>query len=389
MPVRCMAERGGSQWAGAGPVATSANRRSLISVWIDIAAIAAPMLAAGLLGAGLRAPLPRAALPGLFALMVVGVSFAYVAAAHRHVLAGVAGALGAVAALAALALAICARDAELATAGGPHAARLLDGLPSCRTSAGARSSATCGRTSPRTAPATGTPRTRPEPPALQNPLERSTPFKVGCARPANAGVQMRMKGGRRIRRPGRGGHGSCGEREVGCAGVLAPAAGLRLHARAAVRVGLPRLGGLPAGALRRARASRAQRARRARPRSRAAHQLALRADPVPPHGARRAGARRVPRATRPARGAARVLRARGADRGVERLRRGPRPARPAGAPRDRAPRRAASAAPSERLDQLGDWLFVKDQQHQLQGRLSWIQDAREAALDLAALEGGR
>ncbi|HEX4804941.1 MAG TPA: PadR family transcriptional regulator [Conexibacter sp.] len=49
----------------------------------------------------------------------------------------------------------------------------------------------------------------------------------------------------------------------------------------------------------------------------------------------------------------------------------------------RAPRRP------ERLNQLGDWLFVKDQQHHLQGRLSWIQDAREAALDLIALEGAR
>jgi DNA-binding PadR family transcriptional regulator len=43
----------------------------------------------------------------------------------------------------------------------------------------------------------------------------------------------------------------------------------------------------------------------------------------------------------------------------------------------------------ERLNELGDWLFVKDQQHHLQGRLSWIQDAREAALDLAADEGSR
>lgn len=101
-----------------------------MSVWIDIVAIAAPMLAAGLLGAGLRAPLPHAALPALFALMVGGVSCAYVAVAHGHVLAGVAGVLGAVAALAALALAICARDAELATVGGPSAALLLDGLPS-------------------------------------------------------------------------------------------------------------------------------------------------------------------------------------------------------------------------------------------------------------------
>jgi DNA-binding PadR family transcriptional regulator len=43
----------------------------------------------------------------------------------------------------------------------------------------------------------------------------------------------------------------------------------------------------------------------------------------------------------------------------------------------------------ERLHQLGDWLFVKDQQHHLQGRLSWIQDAREAALDLSAPDDPR
>lgn len=43
----------------------------------------------------------------------------------------------------------------------------------------------------------------------------------------------------------------------------------------------------------------------------------------------------------------------------------------------------------ERLNELGDWLFVKDQQHHLQGRLSWIQDAREATLDLGTLEDGR
>jgi DNA-binding PadR family transcriptional regulator len=43
----------------------------------------------------------------------------------------------------------------------------------------------------------------------------------------------------------------------------------------------------------------------------------------------------------------------------------------------------------ERLHQLGDWLFVKDQQHHLQGRLSWIQDAREAALDLIAPDSPR
>ena len=43
----------------------------------------------------------------------------------------------------------------------------------------------------------------------------------------------------------------------------------------------------------------------------------------------------------------------------------------------------------ERLNELGDWLFVKDQQHHMQGRLSWIQDAREAALDLIAPDGAR
>lgn len=101
-----------------------------MSVWIDIAGIAAPMLAAGLLGAGLRAPLPHAALPALFALMVTGASLGYVAAAHGQVFAGLAAALGAVAALAALALGICARDAGLAAVGGPNAALLLDGLAS-------------------------------------------------------------------------------------------------------------------------------------------------------------------------------------------------------------------------------------------------------------------
>jgi DNA-binding PadR family transcriptional regulator len=38
----------------------------------------------------------------------------------------------------------------------------------------------------------------------------------------------------------------------------------------------------------------------------------------------------------------------------------------------------------ERLNDLGEWLFVKDQQHHLQGRLSWVQDAREATNELAA-----
>lgn len=49
----------------------------------------------------------------------------------------------------------------------------------------------------------------------------------------------------------------------------------------------------------------------------------------------------------------------------------------------RSPRRP------QRLGDLGPWLFVKDQQHHLQGRLSWIQDAREAALELEAVEDPR
>lgn len=45
-------------------------------------------------------------------------------------------------------------------------------------------------------------------------------------------------------------------------------------------------------------------------------------------------------------------------------------------------------APTE-LTELGDWLFVKDKQHALYGRLGWIQDAREAALAVAGGEGHR
>src|SRR6185312_12954981 len=41
--------------------------RTVVSAWIDIVAIAVPLLAAGLLGAGLRGPLPHAALPLLLA----------------------------------------------------------------------------------------------------------------------------------------------------------------------------------------------------------------------------------------------------------------------------------------------------------------------------------
>lgn len=37
-----------------------------------------------------------------------------------------------------------------------------------------------------------------------------------------------------------------------------------------------------------------------------------------------------------------------------------------------------------RLHELGEWLFVKDQYHHLQSRLSWIEDAREATLALTA-----
>ena len=43
----------------------------------------------------------------------------------------------------------------------------------------------------------------------------------------------------------------------------------------------------------------------------------------------------------------------------------------------------------QRLSDLGEWLFVKDQYHHLQGRLSWIEDAREATVALAAPQGPR
>jgi hypothetical protein len=103
-----------------------------VSVLIDIVAIAVPLLAAGLLGAGLRGPLPHAALPLLFALMVTSISLAYVAAEHGRAVPGAAAAAGALAAMLALAAAICARDAQLtaAGAGGIGEALLLAGLPS-------------------------------------------------------------------------------------------------------------------------------------------------------------------------------------------------------------------------------------------------------------------
>jgi len=43
----------------------------------------------------------------------------------------------------------------------------------------------------------------------------------------------------------------------------------------------------------------------------------------------------------------------------------------------------------ERLAELGEWLFVKDQQHHLQSRLCWIQDARDATAALAASADSR
>lgn len=103
-----------------------------MSVWFDIVAIAAPLLAAGLLGAGLRGPLPHATLPLLFALMPASISLAYVAGAHGQALAGVAGVAGALVAMVALATAVCTHDAHLAAAGLPVAggdALLLAGLP--------------------------------------------------------------------------------------------------------------------------------------------------------------------------------------------------------------------------------------------------------------------
>lgn len=101
-----------------------------MNAWIDIVAIAVPLLAAALLALGLRASLPHAALPGLFALMVAGVSLGFVAAAHGQALAGVTAAAGAAVATGALAAAIVGRDAQLAAAGGIGDALLLDGLPS-------------------------------------------------------------------------------------------------------------------------------------------------------------------------------------------------------------------------------------------------------------------
>ncbi|MBS1869314.1 MAG: hypothetical protein JSS99_06590 [Actinobacteria bacterium] len=99
-----------------------------MTVWIDIAALAVPMLSAGLLGAALRAPLPQAALPALFALMAGSAVLGSVAAAHGRTLAAGAATVGAVAALIALATGVCTRDAQLA-AGGGSAELLLAGLP--------------------------------------------------------------------------------------------------------------------------------------------------------------------------------------------------------------------------------------------------------------------
>jgi len=109
--------RTGSPGPEVGLVGTRRRPVSVLSVWIDIVAIAVPLLAAGLLGAGLRGPLPHAALPLLFALMVTSISLGYVAAAHGQAVAGGAAAAGALAAMLALAAAIFARDAQLATAG--------------------------------------------------------------------------------------------------------------------------------------------------------------------------------------------------------------------------------------------------------------------------------
>lgn len=103
-----------------------------MSVWFDIVAIVAPLLAAGLLGAGLRGPLPHATLPVLFALMPASISLAYVAGAHGQALAGVAGVAGALVAMVALATAVCAQDAQLAAAGAGGDALLLAGLPRSR-----------------------------------------------------------------------------------------------------------------------------------------------------------------------------------------------------------------------------------------------------------------
>jgi len=107
-----------------------ASALTVLSVWIDIVAIAVPLLAAGLLGAGLRGPLPHATLPLLFALMVTSIALGYVAAAHGQAVAGGAAAAGALAAMLALAAAIFTLDAQLAAAGaGALGETLLADLP--------------------------------------------------------------------------------------------------------------------------------------------------------------------------------------------------------------------------------------------------------------------
>jgi len=100
-----------------------------MTLWIDIAAIAVPMLSAGLLGAALRAPLPQAVLPALFALMAGSAVLGYVATAHGRTLAGGAATVGAVAATIALATGVCTRDAQLAVGGESAEPLLLAGLP--------------------------------------------------------------------------------------------------------------------------------------------------------------------------------------------------------------------------------------------------------------------
>lgn len=100
-----------------------------MNVWIDIVAIAVPLLAAALFALGLRASLLHATLPALFALMVAGVSLGYVASAHGQALAGASAAVGALGATMTLAAALWRRDAQLAAVGALAETMLLAGLP--------------------------------------------------------------------------------------------------------------------------------------------------------------------------------------------------------------------------------------------------------------------
>jgi hypothetical protein len=84
---------------------------------MDVVVIAVSLLALMLLGAGLRRPLPPAALPGLFLLMVASVSLGFLAASTGSLLMGLLALAGAAPATAALSVAVHAHDLRLAADG--------------------------------------------------------------------------------------------------------------------------------------------------------------------------------------------------------------------------------------------------------------------------------